>query len=127
MTVASKDPPDEFNPLETHRFQPGRSGNPQGRPRGSKSMKTIVQKTAHERHNVTENGRQRTLSTVELIITVIQRKALEGNLQAKKLVDALRDEFSPQEANSNGCGVLVVPEAATPETTPLKIEDVNQD
>lgn len=124
--MPSKDPLDKFDAFGSHRFKPGKSGNPRGRPRGAKAMKTIVQKVAHARHRVTENGQLRSLSAVELIITVLQRKALKGDLQAKKLVDALRDEFSPQEANDNSCGFLLVPDGAKLDTTLLKIEDVGE-
>lgn len=87
-------------------------------------MKTIVQTVAHERHQVMLGGEKRSLSTVELVFAVIQRKALEGDLAAKRLLDQMRDEYSPQEANSKGVGCLVVPEGCTPETTFLPIEDV---
>lgn len=66
--MPSKDPLDKFDASGSHRFKHGKSGNPRGRPREAKATKTIVQKVAHERHRVTENGQLRTLSAVELII-----------------------------------------------------------
>ena len=44
----------------THsRFQPGRSGNPRGRPPGVKSLSDIVRKIVRQKVTVTENGRGR--------------------------------------------------------------------
>ena len=75
-------------------------------------------------------GKRQNRSTVELILQVLQRKAPGGDLAAKRLLDDLRDQFSPTEANSKGHGCLVVPEPMgetleeLAESLGLKIEDV---
>ncbi len=121
------DPLEDFDPLYPTRFQRGKSGNPKGRLRGAKGMKPIVQRVAHETHVVSEDGERKRYSTVELVLKMIQREALKGNLKAKVLLDELQEKYSPQEVNNMGYGCLVAPEGCTLETTLLRVEYVKED
>ncbi len=60
-------------------FKPGVSGNPDGRPKGSVSLKTVLQERIAE---PTEDG---TIYADALIDSTL-RAALEGDAQARKLV-----------------------------------------
>ena len=103
------DPLDNYDPIVDPRFKHGRSGNPKGRPKGAIGQKTVVQSIANERHTVTEGGTTQRRTTAEIIILVLQRKALGGDLAAKCFLDTLRDQFSPEDANNQGYGCLLVP------------------
>ena len=92
-------------------------------------MKTIVQEIAHEKHAVTEDGKRLRLTTAELIVKILHRKSLAGDLSAKRFLDDLRERFSPLEANNQGYGCLVVPDApkGTPEEQAAFLGDVVED
>ena len=55
-------------PPRHSRFQPGRSGNPRGRPPGVKSLSDIVRKIVGQKVTVTENGRVRRVPRLEAIL-----------------------------------------------------------
>ena len=78
-------------PRET-RFQKGQSGNPRGRPCGAKNLKTRVREALKEPVLVTENGRRRTVTKGDAIITQLVNRAANADLRAIKiLLDLLRD------------------------------------
>jgi hypothetical protein len=95
------------SPPVDHQFKPGQSGNPRGRPRGSRNVKTIVQEFARERHKVKEGGRRRSVTTLELLLRLLVGMSLNGDVRASKLLDRLRDQYDP---NTEKLGYLVVPE-----------------
>ena len=64
----------------THsRFQPGQSGNPAGRRKGVRNLKTDVMRTLTTPVKVKEGGRTRTRSTQEGALMVLREKALRGD------------------------------------------------
>jgi hypothetical protein len=67
------------------RFQPGRSGNPAGRPKGSRSLSTVLAAALSERVTVTENGRRRSLTKFEAAAKQLANKAAGGDRHAIKL------------------------------------------
>jgi hypothetical protein len=66
------------------RFKPGRSGNPAGRPKGSRDQATILKRLLEERVPV-KMGRKRTrLTRAEIMIRATFRKAAQGDARAAK-------------------------------------------
>ncbi len=67
----------------THtRFKPGQSGNPRGRPRGSKNLATIFDRELSATVAVTEGGKRRKLSKRQVIVKRLIQKAIEGDHRA---------------------------------------------
>jgi|SRR5688572_13714967 len=67
----------------THsRFQPGQSGNPNGRRKGVRNLKTDVMRTLRTPVKVKEGDRTRTRSTQEGALMVLREKALRGDPRA---------------------------------------------
>ncbi|MEL6284203.1 MAG: DUF5681 domain-containing protein [Pseudomonadota bacterium] len=83
-----------------------------GRPKGSRNKKTIVQEFALKRHAISDGGRQIHVTTAELVITLIRRKAMAGDVRADKLLDRLRDRFAPDAEEG---GYLLAPETLSGE------------
>lgn len=69
-------------PPKHSQFKPGQSGNPKGRPKGSKSQKTIIQDTLNEKIAYLEGGQRRSASRRELLIYKLVEKALKGDARA---------------------------------------------
>ncbi len=102
------------------------SGNPKGRPRGSKNRKTIVKTVANEMHSVPENGKRRRLSTLGLVLLRLRNLALEGkSVRAIDEFHRLLKVYQPQEARVRG-GVLVVPAPMSQEEWIAKMERKNE-
>ena len=71
-------------PPRATRFGKGASGNPKGRPKGSKNLSTLFQRVATARIQVTENGRTRTITRLEAVLHQFANSALKGNHRAMK-------------------------------------------
>lgn len=75
-------------PPKEKQFQKGRSGNPSGRPKGSKSYKNIpelIQKICHASVKVKdENGKYFYISKVEAVMTQLINSAAKGDPKAAR-------------------------------------------
>ena len=70
-------------PPVNRQFKRGQSGNPRGRPKGSKNLATMVAEALNEKIKVrTKDGRTRTLSKQELMVEVMINKAIAGDTKA---------------------------------------------
>jgi hypothetical protein len=74
------------------RFDPGRSGNPRGRPRGKKNLSTLLSDALDEPVIVVENGRRRTITKRGAIIKQLVNRSAQADLKATQiLLGMLRD------------------------------------
>ena len=74
------------------RFKKGQSGNPRGRPRGSKNLKTMLNDALNEPVVVAEEGGRRKITKREAIVTQLVNRSASADLRALKiLLDTLRD------------------------------------
>jgi hypothetical protein len=72
-------------------FQKGRSGNPKGRPKGSKNLATLLNQALDEKVMVTEDGRRRRITKREQVITQLVNKSAAADLRAiKQLTDIVQ-------------------------------------
>jgi Family of unknown function (DUF5681) len=100
--MSEPDPPDDFSddnkvgygrpPIST-RFKPGKSGNPRGRPKGVKSIGTLLEEALARRVTVHESGRDRKMRTQDIIIQGLVNDAARRNPQAVKLLFALMERY----------------------------------
>jgi hypothetical protein len=79
-------------PPKHTRFKKGQSGNPQGRPTKRATLKSKVIEELCERVRVTENGRPRSLSMLELIAKRMVTDAAKGNARARADVLKVTEE-----------------------------------
>ena len=83
------------------RFQKGRSGNPKGRPKGSKNFATLLTEALDEKVQVTEDGKRRRVTKRELVIKQLVNKSASADLRAiKQLTDIVQGVERRSEAAS---------------------------
>ena len=73
-------------PPKEHQFKPGQSGNPAGRPDGSKNLSTILRDMLEEEIDVKvdDTGRKERRKFSELIIRKLIKRASDGDPRAIK-------------------------------------------
>lgn len=64
------------------RFKPGQSGNPKGRPKQSRNLRTIVKQVLSEDMQIREGGRLRRMSAMEAVVRTIRARAFKGDPKA---------------------------------------------
>ena len=69
-------------PPKRTRFTPGQSGNPEGRPKRSRNVMTLVREELAHRVVLTEQGREFHLSKAEAIAKRLVNQALTGDMRA---------------------------------------------
>ncbi|HUT58921.1 MAG TPA: DUF5681 domain-containing protein [Phycisphaerae bacterium] len=82
-------------PPKHSRFKPGTSGNPKGRPKGTKNLRSIVRDALFTKIKVTEDGQVRTMNRVEAIVTGLVAKGLKGDIRASESVLRLANQHFP--------------------------------
>jgi hypothetical protein len=69
-------------PPKAHQFKPGESGNPKGRPKGSKNESTILQELLMRKISIQQNGLMRHVTVLEAILLRITEDSLKGNTKS---------------------------------------------
>jgi hypothetical protein len=64
------------------RFKPGRLGNPNGRPKRSRNLRTIVRQVLDEQMPIREGGRLRRMPAIEALLRTLLMRAFKGDLKA---------------------------------------------
>lgn len=84
------------------RFRRGQSGNPKGRPKGSKGVRGLVNSALDETVRVAENGRPRAIKKRQAILLSMIAKAIKGDVRAAALVMRLMETHDPAPQRPDG-------------------------
>lgn len=76
-------------PPEHTRFRKGQSGNPNGRPPGTLNIATVLERTLRQKVVITENGKRKTVTVLEVALNQLMAKAASGELKALQLLITL--------------------------------------
>jgi Family of unknown function (DUF5681) len=95
-------------PPKKHRFQKGQSGNPTGRPKGTKSRKAIVERVLLEKRIIEIGGNTRELTMIELVVLALRQEAMNGKARAFKTYRSVEGRYGPQDSKTDA-GYLVIP------------------
>ncbi len=66
-------------PPPASRFKPGQTGNPKGRPKGHKNLKTLIRQAMTTKISVQEGSSNRKVSKIEGVVLRQLQNALKGN------------------------------------------------
>jgi hypothetical protein len=83
-------------PPRHSRFRKGRSGNPRGRPKGSRNLGTILWQALLERIEIHKGSRRRKITKYQAAIEQLVNRAAAGDLRAVRLL--LGGDLGLQEA-----------------------------
>jgi len=84
--------PTHRNPPEAHRFKPGQSGNPSGRPKGIRSVDKELEAVLRQVVRVRVGARFVKMTRLEAMTRTLADKAVAGDARAVRLLlDRLRE------------------------------------
>ena len=66
-------------PPASGRFRKGTSGNPKGRPKGSRNFLTLLEQELSQTIVVNENGKKKTMTRLQAVVKRIVTRALQGD------------------------------------------------
>jgi len=69
-------------PPRKHQFPKGKSGNPKGRPKGSPNFRVAIRRQLAKTAVVSEGGRRRSLTKMDIGATQLANKIAAGDLRA---------------------------------------------
>jgi Family of unknown function (DUF5681) len=81
-------------PPRDHQFKPGHSGNPKGRPKGSRPAGAVLQDILQQKVTITERGKTRRIPVLELIFRRLVNDAIRSDPKAIKLLLSLVDRYA---------------------------------
>jgi hypothetical protein len=84
-------------PPKEMQFVRGKSGNPKGRPKGSKNLATAFVEIGRERITVQESGRTRTMTKAEAVVHQLTNKAASGDPRARREYFQVHKMLQPSE------------------------------
>lgn len=104
-------------PVE-HRFQPGQSGNPKGRPKGRQNLKTEIHNVATRKVTVRDGEKKSQLSLVAANLLAHGLKGAKGDARSSGLFVGYIQKmgYLEEQTDQSGSGALDVNPYPVPET-----------
>ena len=90
-------------PPKDTQFKPGQSGNPNGRPKGARNLKTEIREVMQSTVTVTQDGKRKKISTRKAVVLRLTEKALSGNVQATRVLIDLMKTYDEEDVADVVC------------------------
>jgi len=84
-------------PPQGKRFEPGKSGNPKGRPKGAKGLATLASEIMISKVEMMQNGKPKKMSALEAVLHRTKVDAIKGNKAAAERFIRLAERYGPPE------------------------------
>jgi hypothetical protein len=81
-------------PPKTTQFKKGKSGNPRGRPKGSRNVGAVLRDVIDQKIQITENGKIRHLPALEVMLRRAFNDAMRSGPGAQKFFFSLIDRYA---------------------------------
>jgi uncharacterized protein DUF5681 len=88
-------------PPKRHRFRPGQSGNPGGRPKGARTLQSDLVAELRELVLVRENGRKRKLTKQRAVVRALVDAALKGDVRATNALFSFCSKIPDDRTDAN--------------------------
>ncbi|MBV6489591.1 MAG: hypothetical protein GHHEDOFH_03587 [Pseudorhodoplanes sp.] len=85
-------------PPKAYQFKPGQSGNPRGRPKGTRNLGTDLKDILGRRVSIREDGKERRISRQEALLLSLYNKALRGDVRAATAIINMLSKLAPASA-----------------------------
>src|SRR3984893_16408149 len=95
-------------PPKATQFAAGKSGNPKGRPKGSRSVGAVLKDILQQKIAVTENGKTRRIPALEVMLRRLANDAMRSDPNAIRLLLSLIDRYSDSPDANNVTGTVVI-------------------
>lgn len=82
-------------------YPPGVSGNPKGRPKGPGNALKAIIKHANKKVTVIENGSEKKMAKIDVVISAMFNKASNGDVGAARLLTTLLQAASEMAGNND--------------------------
>ena len=92
------------------RFKPGQSGNPRGRAKQSRNLRTIVRQVSQEQIQIREGGRPRRMSRMEALVRTTFTRAFKDPKALAALIVLLRQCGYAADHDEAAVDMLIGPE-----------------
>lgn len=99
-------------PPRHSQFKPGQSGNAKGRPRGKRSMASLVGDVLAAKVTITSNGKRKRVSSETAMLLRLREKALGGDLRALNILLSLRAVHIPDAEGAADHGLMAAEDIA---------------
>ena len=94
-------------PPKSTQFKPGISGNPKGRPKGSRPVGSLLQDIIQQKIAVTENGKTRRLPVIEIMLRRLANNAMRGEQRSVKFLLSLLEHYGDSTQTTLQLGELL--------------------
>ena len=85
-------------PPKHTQFKKGTSGNPAGRPKGTRNLKTDLREELQQKLVIREGGRERTVSKQQAVVMRLVEKAIKGEIGATKTLLGMAERLDGLDA-----------------------------
>jgi hypothetical protein len=113
-------------PPQDTRFKKGSSGNPRGRPKGSRNVVSVFAKTLREKVVINENGQRKTITKLEAAVKQFVNRAAGGDLRALQMLVNLSREAETRELSPPERSMIAEVDQRVMESIVRRFQPANQ-
>mgnify|MGYP001556253824 CR=1 FL=1 len=88
-------------PPVSGQFKPGQSGNPKGRPKGTKNLATDLHEELSSQISIIEGNKEKLISKQRALVKALSTKALKGDIRAMNTLIRMIERTAPIESVDN--------------------------